>query len=62
LNLLKALKELPAGIIISAKTTLTQKNMDQIINVLENPPQPTEALKKLMHDDCIGIPIQGFTS
>lgn len=51
LHHLQALKELPTDIIIPAKLTLTDKSMGQVINVLENPPKPTEALKNLMRDD-----------
>ena len=51
LHHLQALKELPADIIIPAKITLTEKSMSQIIDLLENPPQPTQALTDLMRDD-----------
>jgi uncharacterized protein (DUF1778 family) len=51
LHHLQALRELPADIIIPAKLTLTEKNMGQIIDILENPPEPTQALKELMRDD-----------
>jgi uncharacterized protein (DUF1778 family) len=51
LHHLQALKELPADIIIPAKIMLTEKSMSQIIDMLENPPQPTQALKELMRDD-----------
>lgn len=51
LHHLQVLKELPADIIIPAKIMLTEKSMSQIVNMLENPPKPTQALKELMRDD-----------
>jgi len=51
LHHLQALKELPADIIIPAKIMLTEKSMSQIVDMLENPPKPTQALQELMRDD-----------
>ncbi len=51
LHHLQALKELPADIIIPAKIMLTEKSMSRIIDMLENPPKPTQALNELMRDD-----------
>ncbi|MFI3222154.1 MAG: hypothetical protein QX191_03865 [Methylococcaceae bacterium] len=51
LHHLQALKELPADIIIPAKIMLTEKSMSQIIDLLANSQQPTQALTELMRDD-----------
>ena len=50
LHHLQALKEFPLDVIIPTKLTLTKNSMEQIAHVLENPPEPTEDLKNLMHN------------
>jgi len=45
---LQALRELPTEFIIPTKITVTEDCMKQIIEMLENPPEPTQALIELM--------------
>ncbi|NOR80395.1 MAG: DUF1778 domain-containing protein [Methyloprofundus sp.] len=50
LHHLQALKEFPLDIIIPAKITLTDNSMKQLVDIINNPPSPTENLKQLMHN------------
>jgi len=50
LHHLQALKEFPLDIIIPAQITLTEDCMNQLASMLENPPKPTEDLKKIMQN------------
>jgi uncharacterized protein (DUF1778 family) len=48
---LQALRELPTDIIISSRIMLSGEGMNQVFDLLENPPEPTEDLKKLMSNE-----------
>ncbi len=50
LHHLQALKEFSLDIIIPAKITLTEDSMDQLVDILANPPKPTEDLNKIMRN------------
>ena len=50
LHHLQALKEFPLDVIIPAKIMLTDDSMKQLVNIINNPPSPTERLKQLMHN------------
>ena len=50
LHHLQALKEFPLDVIIPAKITLTDDSMEQLIDIINNPPSPTDSLKQLMHN------------
>ena len=50
LHHLQALKEFPLDVIIPAKITLTDDSMKQLVDIINNPPSPTENLKQLMHN------------
>ena len=43
-----ALRELPADVIIPARIVVTEESMRKIADLLERPPAPTSAMKKLM--------------
>ncbi len=45
---LQALRELPTDIIIPSKIMLSEEGINEVFYLLENPPEPTEDLKKLM--------------
>ena len=47
LHHLQALSELPADVIIPARLVLSAASLQEIADVLENPPPPTETLKGL---------------
>lgn len=49
LHHLQALKEFPLDVIILAKIILTDDSMEQLVDIINNPPSPTENLKQLMH-------------
>lgn len=48
LHHLKALRELPADVIIPPRIVVTDESMRTIADLLERPPAPTPALKRLM--------------
>ncbi|MEN9595978.1 MAG: hypothetical protein RL236_412 [Pseudomonadota bacterium] len=48
---LQALRELPMEFIIPNRIILSEEGMRQVLDLLENPPEPTEALKQLMNDE-----------
>ena len=48
---LQALRELPTDIIIPSKIMLSEEGIKQVFDLLENPPEPTEDLKKLMSNE-----------
>jgi len=50
LHHLQALKEFPLDVIIPAKITLTDDSMAQLVDIINNPPSPTESLKQLMRN------------
>lgn len=50
LHHLQALKEFPLDVIIPAKIMLTDGSMKQLVDIINNPPSPTESLKQLMHN------------
>lgn len=50
LHHLQALKEFPLDIIIPSKITVTNNSMEQLIDLIENPPKPTNTLRDLMHN------------
>lgn len=47
---LRALEELPADAIIPASIVLSRKSAARVRDLLERPPEPTEALKRLFDD------------
>jgi uncharacterized protein (DUF1778 family) len=47
---LEALEELPADAIIPARIVLTPESAELVADLLENPPEPSEALKRLFDD------------
>ena len=48
LHHLQALRELPTDVIISPQVVVTEDSMRNVIDLLERPPAPTPALRKLM--------------
>jgi len=50
LHHLQALKEFPLDVIIPAKIMLTDDSMKQLVDIINNPPSPTENLKQLMRN------------
>lgn len=48
LHHLQALRELPSDVIISPRIVITEDSMRNVVDLLERPPAPTSALKKLM--------------
>ena len=50
LHHLQALSELPADIIIPPRLMITEASLQTVIDALENPPAPSESLKKLWHE------------
>ena len=50
LHYLQALKEFPLDVIIPAKIMLTDGSMKKLVDIINNPPSPTESLKQLMHN------------
>lgn len=45
---LQALYEIPEEFIIPGKIVLRNDSFDKVVDMIENPPEPTEALKSLM--------------
>lgn len=45
---LQALRELPADVIIPPRIVVTEASMRKIADLLERPPEPTPAMKRLM--------------
>lgn len=50
LHHLQALKEFPLDVIIPAKIILTDDSMEQLVDIINNPPSATENLKQLMRN------------
>jgi uncharacterized protein (DUF1778 family) len=48
---LRAIHELPADALIPARLVLTKKSFEQVVRSLNEPGEPTEALRKLMSSD-----------
>jgi uncharacterized protein (DUF1778 family) len=48
LYFMEARKELPDEALIPARLVLEEKAFDRVVDLLENPPAPTEALRELM--------------
>lgn len=48
LHHLRALRELPADVIIPPRIVVTEESMRAVADLLEGPPAPTPAMKKLM--------------
>jgi hypothetical protein len=48
LHHLQALKEIPLDIMIPARITLSTQDMQKLVNILTNPPEPNTALLDLM--------------
>ena len=51
LHHLQALEELPADIIIPPRLVLSRKSFEEILEQVENPGEPTEAMKELFSED-----------
>ncbi len=47
---LSALEELPAEAIVPTRIVLTAQSAERVADLLENPPQPTDAMKRLFDD------------
>lgn len=50
LHHMEALRELPTGVIISPRVVLTASSADRIIRRMQQPAEPTEGLRKLIHE------------
>ncbi len=48
---LQALYEIPEEFIIPSKIVLSDESSKKVMDMVENPPEPTEALKELMKFD-----------
>jgi antitoxin component of RelBE/YafQ-DinJ toxin-antitoxin module len=48
LHYLQAFKEIPQDVIIQTQIHVSPNTLQQLSNLLENPPEPNEALKNLM--------------
>jgi uncharacterized protein (DUF1778 family) len=48
LHHMQALRELPADVIIPPRIVVTEESMRMIADLLERPPAPTPAMRKLM--------------
>jgi predicted DNA-binding protein len=48
---LQALYEIPDTFIVSTKIDIDEASYEKVIALVENPPQPTKALRALMHED-----------
>jgi len=48
---LQALHAIPEEFIIPSKIVLTKKSFDMVVDMMEKPPEPTEALIELMQRD-----------
>ena len=53
LHHLQALKEIPLDIMIPARITLSTQDMQKLVNILTNPPEPNPALLDLMANERI---------
>jgi hypothetical protein len=51
LHHLQALEELPADLIIPPRLVVTPATFQRVVERLENPGEPTEAMKALFEDD-----------
>jgi uncharacterized protein (DUF1778 family) len=47
---LLALEELPDDAIVPASIILSRESAERVRDLLERPPEPTEAMKRLFHD------------
>lgn len=47
---LSALEELPAEAIVPARIVLSAESAERVASLLENPPEPTDAMKRLFDD------------
>lgn len=47
---LQALNELPADAIVPKCIVLTRESAERVRDLLEHPPEPTEAMRRLFHD------------
>ena len=50
LYFMEARRELPDEALIPARLVIKDKVFDRIIDLIESPPRPSEALRELMHD------------
>ncbi|KIM12156.1 MAG: hypothetical protein KU38_04420 [Sulfurovum sp. FS08-3] len=48
---LQVLKEIPEEFIVSTQIILSHDSFKEVASMLENPPEPTDALKELMRGD-----------
>ena len=51
LHHLQALRELPADVVIPPRITVTTRSMERLAALLEQPPEPTDAMRALFSDD-----------
>jgi hypothetical protein len=50
LHYLKALEELPLEAIVPARIVLSRKSAEKVRDMTSHPPEPTEAMKKLLDE------------
>ena len=50
LHHLEALEELPTDFIVPARIVLTPESAGRVRDMVERPPEPNQALKRLFHD------------
>lgn len=50
LHHLQALEELPADVIVPARIVLSRKSAEKIRALIQRPPRPTKAMKRLFDD------------
>ncbi len=50
LHYLQALKEIPTDVIIPSQIQVNHNTFQQLVNLLENPPEPSTELKNLMQE------------
>ena len=48
---LQALYAIPEEFIVPSKLVLSKESFEKVLEMIENPPEPTEALKNLMRRD-----------
>ncbi len=48
---LQALHEIPEEFITPAKVVLTDESFQSVLDMIDNPPEPTKALRELMSED-----------
>ncbi len=48
---LQALYEIPEEFIVPNKLILSENSFEEVVNLIENPPKPTKALKELMQQN-----------